>query len=683
TDADYERKGEMASPSEKEAKKVTSDAKGPTLWDEWEKQIDSAYPRVQSFIDDGFFDTEVIPHEMLAELGVSERILPQIASREILLHVLAQELTIYVKDKHMSLNYRTVLMEILEVFVDKYIAVNGEDFKKAYTAARDLMRMGVYQQIHERKAITGSHHGILHMAKNIEASLRMLEDLKSHNPDNVTDRDYMLTIAMHILHDVGYTTGISESSFKATKDHPLIGANMLEKYKDYFVHYYGEDGYKVLFQTILYHAIARSEIRIEAPDRDIHYGVIRAVTAVGDGIQVAAQDKLQEVWLSSPEIFDGLTELAYFCAMFPEYNKIGFKLSHPEINTNSWGNPPKGLDRSNPLDRIAYDIFQHSRAKIYSAIRASTALTKQQRNDYMSTLDKQYNAMTASIIFAQLGLVIERVEAVPKPGEAAGTCFIPQIHLRPSLVQGVIERLIDLGAAEKNVRKVIEEFGGNPTELLEKVKMQRASPNPQVVKDDRDFAQFRMSPNYDVAVDAGTLTPSQKVYHRVHEHLEKAERNAVAEADRGACRTAFQDILGAFSDCMRGTGGWITVMEGIEKLQSYKSSLKNLTPRLEKLETRVQSYLGQLPLLDSLNLRTDQQDQLFARLTQEFLANPQPLNKGEIETVLRGIGLGAREIGAFTTNPRNIVALNQLMGNREAIFTEMLVLQDFFDLSRA
>ncbi|NGX31630.1 MAG: hypothetical protein K940chlam8_01006, partial [Chlamydiae bacterium] len=40
TDADYERKGEMASPSEKEAKKVTSDAKGPTLWDEWEKQID-------------------------------------------------------------------------------------------------------------------------------------------------------------------------------------------------------------------------------------------------------------------------------------------------------------------------------------------------------------------------------------------------------------------------------------------------------------------------------------------------------------------------------------------------------------------------------------------------------------------------------------------------------------------
>ncbi len=351
---------------------------------------------------------------------------------------------------------RNDVNELLDLYKEAYPEKTVE---QAYILARDALRAIVYQEMHDKSSFTGSDHGSKHVHHNTQNADGLHEGMEKHV--DYTPKDRFLEHLIHAYHDMGYTVGLGAVNFDCCKDHPFIGAKMLEEEKGYFVDLLDNESFDVLHDSVLCHAIALFDMTPEEEVNGIHPNMVRAVTSISDACAVTYDRKTQEFW-EQPGALIALSRLKLFLTQYPAYKGI---LSNPKIIEDEWA----GLDRNNIMDKMAHDVFQGTKAQLI-ALAENYDLAPDRVELFKQAINSQFNAFTANTTLGQYGAVLSGVEAIANDGfEKGGAKFIPQFNMAPSLMYGVLRDLFGADQANEAFKKLIEEAGGKLKDLQSEI----------------------------------------------------------------------------------------------------------------------------------------------------------------------------------------------------------------------
>ncbi len=402
----------------------------------------------------GNYNPAAIGDEIRQVLGITlDFIPPGMNSVQDVKDELRRQLdTVAKKASLTEVQVRYIRHDVFEL-VDLYAkAYPNKSCQQQYILARDCMRAIAYQELFDKGSFTGSDHGSKHVHHNCANADGLHETM--HKKD-FTDKDRFLEHLVHAYHDMGYTVGLAANNFACCKDHPFIGAKMIEENKDYFTKLLDEASYETLHDSILCHAIAMPDLTPDAVVRDgIHTNLVRAVTSISDACAVTYDRKTQEFW-EQPESLLALTRLKLFLTQYPEYKS---KLSNSEmIAGKEWA----GLDETNPLDRLAHDIFQGTKKELFEAADRYP-LSEERRTLFKQAIASQFNAFTVNVTIGQYGAVLTGVESVANEDAACGgPAYLPQFNMAPSIIYGVLSDLFGQDQAQEAFKKLVLEFGGN------------------------------------------------------------------------------------------------------------------------------------------------------------------------------------------------------------------------------
>ncbi len=496
--------------------------------------------------------------------------------------------------------------ELLELYQEAYPDKSPE---QQYILARDALRAIVYQEMHDKSSFTGSDHGSKHVHHNTQNA----DGLHEHMEERVdyTAKDRFLEHLIHAYHDMGYTVGLGAVNFDCCKDHPFIGARMLEDEKEYFVELLDADSFEVLHDSVLCHAIALFDMTPEGEVNGLHRNMVRAVTSISDACAVTYDRKTQEFW-EQPGALIALSRLKLFLTQYPAYKG---KLSNPAIIEDEWA----GLDRNNIMDKMAHDIFQGTKAELIR-LAENYDLAPDRVNLFKQAINSQFNAFTANTTLGQYGAVLSGVEAVPNEGhENGGAKYIPQFNMAPSLMYGVLRDLFGADQANEAFKKLIEEAGGKLKDLQQEIEeMGRqigANKKPEPKKKRLGAAIFNVEAHHDVQTEVKT---KDKAFRKHMARLQKGlvnVTNAVAsiyqqaqiepgkrqkildelEAIRkGDKKMSFSDLLGEISveispeEATLQLERWKPVMD---KASEFNKALQES----QKVEERYRQLFAQVP----------------------------------------------------------------------------------------
>lgn len=479
-------------------------------------------------IDRGFYKPAVIASEIQQKLGVHFDFIPpnmrtiadvkQELKRELENIQGTAELT-----SHQMHYIRHDVFEILNLYTKAYPNKSRE---QQYILARDVMYAISYQEIFDKGSFTGSDHGSKHVHHNSAAADGLHEHM-DHRDYNAKDR--FLEHLVHAYHDMGYTVGLAAQNFACCKDHPFIGAKVIEENKDYFVTLLDQDSFEILHDCILCHAIAMPDLTPDATlSGGIHRNLVRAVTSISDACAVTYDRKTQEFW-EQPDSLLALTRLRLFLTQYPRYKTT---LADPKITQDEWA----GLDRKKPIDKLAHDVFQATKNELLKAAD-SYPLAEDRRELFKQAIQSQFNAFTANVTIGQYGGVLTGVESVRNEDAPFGDPkYLPQFNIAPSIIYGVLKDLFGQDQAQEAFKKLLAEFGGNITDIEKDITqmaeaMEKGIKKPSVVKRS-GLALFHIQPVLDVLVP---VKERDKAHKKHLTHLQANLRRVTAEV-----RTLYQ-----------------------------------------------------------------------------------------------------------------------------------------------
>lgn len=174
---------------------------------------------------------------------------------------------------------------------------------KAYRLISDNVRKLVYQTMVDRSELVGSEHALKHILEgNMALAEEMIASLEASGR-SISDRDKVLIHQTIIDHDLGYTVGAiqARSSKAAGDDHPLFGAQFIQKNKDYYVDKFGEEGYHAIRTSVLYHEFPRYDFNlpVDKEKNQVHSHFIRSVSSTVDAMNTTAEKKTPILFMNA------------------------------------------------------------------------------------------------------------------------------------------------------------------------------------------------------------------------------------------------------------------------------------------------------------------------------------------------------------------------------------------------
>lgn len=413
--------------------------------------------QMQGQIDKGYFDPAVIPREIDKMLGPVKMMPLQIEDQYQLDKLLQKEVQRY--KVHLSSHQVDYIKDDIQETMKLYLLAfyPQRTLMDAFALGRDMIRVSVYQEIWDKSVFSGSDHGSKHIHHNIKNGDGLHSKMRQNKDFNA--KDQFMEHFIHVYHDIGYTTGLSANSFDCCKDHPFIGAKMIEANRDYFKYYLGGDdeadkSVDVFKEGVLYHAIAMPNLTTDKPEAmraGMHPNLIRAVTSISDACAVTYDRKTQEFW-EQPACLIALSRLRLFLTQYPEYTK---KLSDP--GKDEWFGGK--LDKNNPLDVLAHDVFKATKDDLFKAADEYD-VPKAKRNLFKQAIAQQFNSFTTATTLGQYGGVLTGVSAVRNEDRAEGApTYLPEFELAPSIIYGLLKDVYGEDLAQQSFKKLLEEFG--------------------------------------------------------------------------------------------------------------------------------------------------------------------------------------------------------------------------------
>lgn len=463
-------------------------------------------------IGEGCYNPALIPHEIDKLLGPAVKVSRMKLNQQNLYLCFETEVQRYAKhlSKH-QLNYiKEDVIDTIKLYLKAY---PDKSYRDAFVLGRDLVRFAVYQEIFDKASFSGSDHGSKHIHHNIENAISLHTNMQS--TIDYSDKDMFIERLIHFYHDIGYTVGLASKSFSCCKDHPLIGAKMIEENRAYFEHYLDKESTDVLWNGVLLHAIAMPDL---TPDikatRGIYPKMVRAITSISDACAVTYDRKTQEFW-EQPAALIALIRLRLFLTKYPQYIS---KLAH--IGKGEW----EQLDKGNALDVMAHDVFHHTKRNLLKAVEKSDVLP-QKKELFRQAILQQFNSFTTAITLGQFGGMLIGVSSFKNEehGKDAPK-FIPQFDMAPSIIYGTLLDLFGADIAQASFKKLVDEFGGDLGTLAREI-------NEIVTSHDCDHisankvvktgnARFKILSHYQIDPANKHL---EEMQHSLHAVVEKVE----------------------------------------------------------------------------------------------------------------------------------------------------------------
>lgn len=415
-----------------------------------EQAIKDVYRReLPKRIAEGYYDPVVIPREVEKILGPKPNPAGNKFNAGNLYLLLSSEANKYAH--HLTdhqLNY--IKHDVIEAISLYLKAFPIKTYRNAFVLGCDLIRMAVYQEIFDKASFSGSDHGSKHIHHNIKNAESIHHNMQLHV--DYSDKDRFLEHLIHFYHDIGYTVGLAGKSFACCKDHPFIGAKMIEENREYFEHHLDKESTDVLWNAVLLHAIAMPNLSPgSSAIKGLHPSMVRAVTSISDACAVTYDRKTQEFW-EQPTTLLALISLRLFLTMYPQY--IG-KLSHS--GKDEWHQ----LDKTNPMDIFAHDVFQHTKRILFKAVDRYQ-IPESKKELFRQAISQQFNSLTTAVTLGQFGAILTGVSAVINPLTGnANPKFLPQFGLAPSIIYGTLHDLFGEELAQASFKKLVDEFSGD------------------------------------------------------------------------------------------------------------------------------------------------------------------------------------------------------------------------------
>lgn len=413
---------------------------------------------MQTCIDQGAYDPEIIPYDIDALLKPAPSVDHEIVSMPQVKSMLREEVQRYhTDDKLTSEQAHRLTHDALHVATLYRKAFPEKSYRDTFFLVRDLIRIATYQEYYDKGSFNGSDHGSKHIHNNILGALSLHHGMKRGS--DYTIKDQLIEELTHFYHDIGYSVGLAATDFNCCKDHPFIGAKMIEANRDYFLHYLDEESYQALHDCVLCHAIIRPDLTARTESNGVHRNMIRAVTSISDACAVTYDRKTQEFW-EQPQALVALARIKSFLILFPQYEK---KLGD-DIVKGPW----EGYNENNPLDKMAYDVFLHTRQELEDMVE-NYEIPKAKKDLFRQAINQQFNAFKANITLGQYGAVLDGIEAVPNTNRTsdADPAYTPQVTLGVSIAYGVLKDLFGEDQANDSFKKLVGEFSGNMKDITQ------------------------------------------------------------------------------------------------------------------------------------------------------------------------------------------------------------------------
>lgn len=407
---------------------------------------------MQANVDKGFYDPGVIPREIDRLLGPLGEIPTDLDNDRDLNRLLEKEVDKYKShlNRHQLHYIKHDIKEAMILYREAYPKKSRVD---AFVLGRDMIRVAIYQEYYDKASFTGSDHGSKHIHHNIENADGLHSKMELDKDYNAKDK--FMEHFIHFYHDIGYTTGLSANSFDCCKDHPFIGAKMIDENREYFKYYLGDDdaAVDIFKEGVLFHAIAMPNLTTDKEMRaGMHPNMIRAVTSISDACALTYDRKTQEFW-EQPASLLALSRLRLFLTQFPQYIN---KLANPSEN-DEWFNGI--LNPKDPLDILAHDVFKATKEDLFNAADAYD-VPKEKRELFKQAIRQQFNSFTTTTTLGQYGGVLTGVTAIRNDNESEGApTYLPEFELAPSIIYGLLKDVYGEDLAQQSFKKLLDEFG--------------------------------------------------------------------------------------------------------------------------------------------------------------------------------------------------------------------------------
>lgn len=466
---------------------------------------------------EGCYNPALIPHEIDKLLGPAVKVSRMKLNKDNL--YMCFEIEVQRCAKHLTkhqLNYiKEDVIDTIKLYLKAY---PDKSYRDAFVLGRDLIRFAVYQEIFDKASFSGSDHGSKHIHHNIENAISLHGNMQA--TVDYSDKDMFIERLIHFYHDIGYTVGLAAKSFSCCKDHPLIGAKMIEENRAYFEHYLDKESTDVLWNGVLLHAIAMPDL---TPDikatKGIYPKMVRAITSISDACAVTYDRKTQEFW-EQPATLIALIRLRLFLTKYPQYiAKLAL------IGKGEW----ELLDKGNSLDVMAHDVFHHTKRILLKAVEKSDVLP-QKKELFRQAILQQFNSFTTTITLGQFGGMLIGVSSFKnEETEKDAPKFTPQFDMTPSIIYGTLQDLFGADIAQASFKKLVDEFGGDLGTLSKEI-------NEIVKNDDRDHitaskvvktgnARFKILSHYHIDPANEHLDEMQHALHAVVEKVKAISRS--------------------------------------------------------------------------------------------------------------------------------------------------------------
>lgn len=377
-------------------------------------------------VEEGFYNPSIVFHEIDKVLGVGGAVLKPKSVDDIKKFIRAELIDLQERGKinqHQLMYIRNTVEPLIEQYLTLYR--NGgrteKDLTDAFVFVRNLARAIVYQEVFDKSAFPGSDHGAKHVMNNIKG----VQGLHRHMERGVdfTDKDEFIEMVTHIYHDIGYSFGLSGLNFKCSKDHPLIGAAVIDANREYFAHYLDAESTDSLRDGILFHSIMQADMRDER----------RAAVSISDACALTYDRKTQEFW-EQPEAVTLIAKLKVFLVLFPA----------KESEANK-----KKCD----------EYVENVRGQLNELVKNNSHISPDKQELFRQAINNQFSAFTADLTLGQYGGVLVDVDVVPAEPNSDGVKYKPHFTMAPSMIYGLLKDLYGEDQASKAFGNLCEEFG--------------------------------------------------------------------------------------------------------------------------------------------------------------------------------------------------------------------------------
>src|SRR3989338_5394472 len=284
--------------------------------------LESALPLLESAVDD--------PAPLAAmEWIVSEVKNPieQTLLRELLADVRNIEITV-LTDRERAIIFR----ESMEYLHDYEAAISAGGFKEGNSSSHDTFKLLqdnqrklAHQTIVDRKFLTGSDHGVLHV---IEADMRGAMKMADQLGGVLTPEAPVLLHQATIDHDMGYTLNTLDSTnnyFSQTKDHPLFsGIRTTDTWAQSLEQHFGPRVRDIYHPAVLDHsdvgkqplqelvkeirALDASDPQYQEKNLELQGKLVRKILALADCSGTTADIKMMKLFME-PELVGQIGQL--------------------------------------------------------------------------------------------------------------------------------------------------------------------------------------------------------------------------------------------------------------------------------------------------------------------------------------------------------------------------------------